>query len=381
MSTDNKIRERFSDTERKRREHAARILKPKSSEITSNEEFICTPQFKNPLPSVPSGPFFRTVELPHSSADFAVYTVSSLEKQYIWQPHHGADVGLHLDLVDQDAVLCTTQKSGPVVDAKFLTEKRANVSNLGRIPFLKRPIYSTNDLFDNVNKFKGSEELEKGFKDTKMRSIGDKLNPFESNFISMTFDTVDQKTSSLVPTKRSTSGTPTMEWSIPVLPESDDLWGQNLSLVIFTDDALDSLSPDDGGASKRRKVCRSIATNIRPVEVKDEKLADGLMVRALSLTAPEQKETEEDDALNTDSVEYDWIGDFRMDIKSKKLDDHFEFSIDEKNGACTYCPLRSRIDLRRLKASLAEPHRVSVRHRDPLESEIADSEMLLSELM
>ena len=68
-------------------------------------EFICQPQFHNSLPNAPCGPYFKQVDLLHPYADFATYRASSLEKNYVWQPHFPPDLGIRLNLVDQESIL------------------------------------------------------------------------------------------------------------------------------------------------------------------------------------------------------------------------------------------------------------------------------------
>lgn len=67
----------------------------------SKSDFICLPQFHNNLPNAPCGPYLKNIELLNPYSDFSLYKTSSLEKNHIWQPHFGPDLGLRLDLVDQ----------------------------------------------------------------------------------------------------------------------------------------------------------------------------------------------------------------------------------------------------------------------------------------
>jgi hypothetical protein len=353
-------KKRGSEGERKRREHAAKILS--SQRESDDREFICLPKFLNSLPNIPSGPFFRTTELPHSSADFAIYTVSTLEKSFIWQPHQ---VGLNLDLVDQEAILAVSDKSVHPSDARFLADRRTNVNIPDRIPWLKRTTYLTNDLYDNVNKFKGGEALEKGFKERKILSTGDKINPFDQNFISRSFDVVSQKTKDL---EKESSQTRHIEWVAPIFPQQDEIWSQNLSLVSYLEDIYsiplkdsENMTDDEIHARKRQRISQSIISNIRRTEGRDESVAASLVVASESPS------------------EYDWLKDFKMDIKASKLLDHYELVI-RPNGECVYCPLRAKIELKKIDPRLSIPHRASVVRRDPLTNEIEESDRLLSEI-
>jgi hypothetical protein len=147
-------RKRPSESSLKRKEHAAKVLN-KSEE---RSEFICRPKFRNTLPSVPCGPFVKAIQLPHSSADFASYSMSTLEKSFIWQPHQ---LGLNIDLVDQESLLDQISDRPSAVhpaDAKYIAGKSQRTIP-EHIPWLKRTTYVTNDLYDNVNKFKDNEDL------------------------------------------------------------------------------------------------------------------------------------------------------------------------------------------------------------------------------
>lgn len=328
-------KQRGTEGERKRKEHVAKIL----SEQKGNEEreFICLPKFLNTLPGVPSGPFFRTVELPHSSADFAIYTVSTLEKSFIWQPHQ---VGLNLELVDQDTILAVSDKSVHPADARFLAERRTNVNIPDRIPWLKRTTYLTNDLYDNVNKFKGGEALEKGFKERKILNTGDKLNPFDTHFITRSFELVPHKVNEIV-----SASNREVEWIAPIFPQTDDVWSQNLSLVSYLEDIesiqsidIENSSTDDIHIKKKQRISHSIISNIRRTEGRDEAVAASLVVPSES------------------SNDYEWLKDFKMDIKASKLLDHYELAISS-NGDCLYCPLRSKIEMKKIDPRLYLPHR------------------------
>lgn len=337
------IKKRSSEGERKRKEHAAKILSAQRG--NDDREFICNPIFLNTLPNVPSGPFFRTVELPHSSADFAIYTVSTLEKSYIWQPH---EVGLHLELVDQESILTSSDRSVHASDARFLADRRANANIPERIPWLKRTTYLTNDLYDNVNKFKGGEALERGFKQRKLQSTGDKLNPFDPNVISWSFDTIQYKTKEDLEKDPAFASKGEVEYIVPIFPEDDNIWGQNLSLVSFNEDIYsiplevkENLNDDEIKLKKRQRVENSIITNIRRIEGRDETLASSLIT-----------------PIDHSSSEYEWMKDFKMDIKAGKLTDHFELTVE--NGQCFYCPIRAKIEMKKIDPRLSLPHRYKI---------------------
>ena len=67
--------------------------------------FLFSLKFQNTLPNAPSGPFFKKVPLYSVMNPLKEYKVSTLEKSFIWQPNFGLDMGVNLDLVDQESIL------------------------------------------------------------------------------------------------------------------------------------------------------------------------------------------------------------------------------------------------------------------------------------
>jgi len=65
-------------------------------------------------------------------SQYATYQISSLEKSCIWQPHYGPELGLKLDLVDQESILPTdTNNAKNVIDVneiRYLTESRVRAN-------------------------------------------------------------------------------------------------------------------------------------------------------------------------------------------------------------------------------------------------------------
>lgn len=370
-SSANSKRKEPSDTAKKRKEHTARILHEKRIErieSTADKEFLSVQKFQNMLPSVPSGPFFKAICLPHSSTDFAGYSMSTLEKNFIWQPHQGVDAGLHIDLVDSDKILARSDKPVNAADTRYLADRRLSaIPTLERIPWLKRTTYSTNDLYDNVNKFsKGLEELHKGHKDRKIKGIGQNIDPFDIGYVQYAFDAIVNKSSALEQIEAKHNRT--VVWSMPILPDTQDMWGQNLSLVTFGEGTLPVESHDaveDGesidlfGESRRKKrqrIVRSMLTNIRDVAAKSSVKSDTVLSQqfyAATMTVP----IESSESSDLSCAEYEWWRDLRMDIRNQKLEDNFEFTIDAQEGVCTYCPLRSRIEMKKIDMKYSHPQR------------------------
>lgn len=379
----------MSENALKRKEHTERMLsQTKKQQGEKNlsgphPEFICTPQYQNNLPRVPTGPFFRTVELPHSFEDYAVYTAgSSLERSYVWQPHTGQDVGLHMDFVDQDRMLNQHNKLATInpADKAFLSERKNNERlNDEKLSWLRETIYSNNDLYNNTNKFKGNEDMERGHEALTKKQIGEHTNPFSNSFIGLSFDAATTKTPAMLKNKKKDGKT--VEWVMPLLPSSDDMWGQILSMVQFETGTLDLL--EEGGVDvaskqqrKRRRVQNSIVTNIRVPDDDSKKKGEVSQSYEVSLT---ESSSSSASAAGTPQ-EYAWTRDLKMQIKNKSLTDHFILVADVEKGVCEYFPVRSKIDMQKPIKGGGAPHGVSVRRREQLEGEVQESSRLVKEI-
>lgn len=399
MSHQKKKEGGLSETALKRKEHAERVLhltKQNAEEkkrLIQEPEFICIPQFQNNLPRVPTGPFFRTVELPHSFEDFGVYTAgSSLERSYVWQPHKGPDVGLHMDFVDQEKMLNQYQKGVTVqaADKVFLSERK-NTERLNdeKLTWLRETIYSNNDLYNNTNKFKGNEDMERGHEALTKKLIGEHSNPFSNSFIGLSFDAATTKTKASLEKNKKKDGNESrgeVEWVMPLLPSGDDMWGQILSLVQFETGTLDLL--EEGGGSddqdvtsrqdrKRRRVQETIVTNIRVPDDDSKKNGEISQSYEVSLTGAEAKEERDKKATPR---EYAWKRELKMNIKNKSLSDHFILVADTTAGVCEFCPVRSKIEMHKPNKGGGVPHGVSVRRRQLLEQEVQESARLIKEI-
>lgn len=81
----------------------------------TQSDFICQPKYSNNLPEVPTGPYFKDAKAFRNFEDFATYNFSSLERSYVWHPHFGPEVGIKLELVDQESIL-HYEKPGSAID-------------------------------------------------------------------------------------------------------------------------------------------------------------------------------------------------------------------------------------------------------------------------
>lgn len=387
-----------SELQRNRKEHANRVLQEKSIEKAKTrwvleKEFLSIPIFYNNLPSVSSGPFFKNMELPHSFEDYSTYSLSSLERSYVWKPHFGSDVGIKFDLVDQESVLISDHAVNVtnVIEAKTLGPpndrvRRGDAIINKNLPWLKRTTYLTNDLFTSKSKFKTADELDAARNALK---TNDGKSHYSKEYIDSSFEAVERLTVQSLQKKRSrtmaSGDAPTVEWSIPILPDTD-LLGQVLSMIqydvnpatimselsasdaaIKTEEAI--LEGDDQQVMKKR-ILSSVLANIRSTGGEPE---TGNSSFSVSLISP----TDEDlaqaisltetkcDAVSPSPLLYEWIRDYRMEIFSQFKETGTFFIRADSTGstAATYSQLLSKLELKKLNTEESDPHQANVYRR------------------
>lgn len=360
-----------------------------SDAITKVPEFLIQLKYQNNLPSAPSGPFFKKVNVFHGYEKFGEYYTSTLEKNYVWQPHVGLDVGVNLDLVDQDAMLAGTHdKNAPAIDPaelKYLTGtvdkgrgKQKQIDQSSKPWWLRNTTYMENNLFNAVNTKTDADALNK-FNEDKRKQMGDVLNPFTTEYIDNSFELVDNTIKVLE--MKATGKKSKVVWSVPILPlELESILGsmneRNFSLVRFDEDpteVLDKVEGEDKQSdsyrAKRRRVNRAIATNFRQAVKSEHQIKAGGL--ELSLVAPPSAEaadgvTEEAD----EAVRYGWVKDYRMEVQDTKSEDCFLLlvnqkqldaaasqgeSVPEEAAVGSYFPIKARVDLKKLSREESVP--------------------------
>lgn len=337
----------------------------------SNEtEFVCQLSFKNNLPAVPSGPFFKKLALAHSFEEFAQYKTSSLEKSYIWQPHFGPDASTKLCLVDQDAVLVNKTDEKPSKEILRETKEYTSATSSSGVDtrkketkqkhwWLRETVYSENNILKNRSAAGDEGSL-------KVEGPDNAVDPFSVAAINETFETVKRKIESL---------SDKIEWSIPILP--DLLFGEkDYSYISFDEDPHLAVGPEGEDASKKRKR-KSIITNIR--ESKSKK-GSGDNTYAASLVGPssssESSESSSsaaaggrDDADAAEQCKFEWIKDFRMIMKSKEWQDHYIFLVDVEEMRAKYFAVGVNMIMDKLQIDEVDPHDVTVTRRTKEEEE------------
>lgn len=329
-------------------------------------EFLAAPRLLNAVPPLPSGPFFKKMDLVHKFEEFGAYHVTSLEKHFVWKPH--VNVAQCLDLVDQESLIPSTSAGAGVVPGLVGTARKTGTSSLdvSKIPWLKKTTYLTNNLYDNVNQFKGDEEIIKGKNAQTKAQIKVHHDAFAENFIDYTFEAVAAKTArALEASKENLAARRKVEWVVPVLPD-DALWGSNLNLLRFDNDPMadDDLRAIDKAASLQ--VLDSIVTNIRALPQKATDVSTESRF-AISLVANDGTAAE-----NYDVTNYKWVRDFKMQVKGSNLDDSFLFVLDaDANGdkVLTYAPLNSNVELKRISKEECSEHTATVKRLRSEETE------------
>jgi hypothetical protein len=340
----------------------------------SGGEFVCFRQFSNSLPNAPSGPFFkpRTLNTQESFEKYAKYEVSSLEKSFIWQPHFGQDLGINLDLVDQESMLVyiPNQATDPR-DAKFLQAMGAGDSiyrkksrGQGEL-FNEKPWWLRNTTYSENNLFKvNTRELPSAQMSKTIRAVAD---PFSPAVIDSSFTDVDKTLRKQIEQTKDK----TVEWCVDILP-SDVIASATLcpfSIVRFDEDPR-KLIDNSNITTGHKRMKKSIIANARTFDMDGQKQA--VQVSLVASVDPDVELESFVETNTTDSMYYEWVSDFRMDVRSGEVDDFLVVvtnsgSSDSSNSsrnagdqpkavAAEYYQVLSRMEMRKLAKLECAPH-------------------------
>lgn len=327
-------------------------------------EFIVQLNFRNTLPPVPSGPFFKKIDMAHTFEDFSLYKTSSIEKSYVWQPHFGADANLRLDLVDQDAILNMTDETNDdgrrvKKEIKEYYERSAGSGANGvdvrkketrqKHWWLRETVYSENNILKN----RSASNLD-GAKATSssLASNSDSMDPFTVESIQQSFENMKEKMNELILADN-------VEWSLAILPDML-LQDKQYSYINFVEDPHDKLDGSNATENvencKKRKL-QSIVTNIR--ESKSKK-GSGDHTFAASLIVPSVSSSDID---SNEAAVYEWISDYQMVMKNKAWRHHYVFALDQSNSSANYFPVGVNMEMGKLQIDEVDPHNASVERR------------------
>ena len=344
----------------------------KLRELLASSEFLAQVPFRNSLPTVPSGPFFKKIDILHSHEDFAKYNFSSLEKSYIWQPHFGPDVNMRLNLVDQEAILRHDPYSA---EAKRETKEYTSGTTSGGVDlrkketrqkhwWLRETVYSENNILRNRSA--GGDE------GASSANVDEGIDPFTAEAIQQSFENIKNAVEILGDK---------VEWSIPILPDAVLSMDQYAYIKFDESPVLDesqtAQSSESGGGIGKKRNRQSIVTNIR--ESKSKK-GSGDNTYAVSLVTPPESATTtaegEEQQGGVEAVDYQWTKDFRMVMKNKDWNDHVVFLIDPADGNAKYFQVGVNMEMDKLHIDEVDPHVASVQRREEEEDEeeVGDAE-------
>ena len=381
-------------SDRKAHKSSAKAPEKASSSIWNKDgsDFICLPQFHNSLPNAPSGPYLKNIELSHRYIEFSQYRTSSLEKNYIWQPHFGPDLGLRLDLVDQEAILNPiSMRNEDNIDASEMRLLKGDAPERGRGKlrsldggekpwWLRNTTYLENNLYSSVVQVSNT--------DFKRKRVGAAFVTGIEAFVA-SFDDVELNVRRLAKEAREKLHTD-IEWSIPVLPGSD--LGDYLAVARFDEDpdtirkeAVPSGGEEEVPVPAVNEAVYSILANIRQINPDEENTKTSLTSFFTSLVLPsdekyvppvvasesngdvdseEMKKNGGDSNTengNSTNVLFKWTKNYSMDVNTKQ-DDSFILTVQEPSTGgsmsasssrgqartVSYHPVRSRLLLKKV---------------------------------
>jgi Paf1 len=406
----------FVMSERKAHKSAAKVQEKAPTSIWNKDgsDFICLPQFHNSLPNAPSGPYLKNIELSHRYQDFSQYKTSSLEKNYVWQPHFGPDLGLRLDLVDQEAILNPISiRNEDIIDASEMRLLKGDAPERGRGKlrsleggekpwWLRNTTYLENNLYSSVVQTTNT--------DFKRKRAGAAFVSGIETFVS-SFDKVEVNVRRLAKEAKEKFNT-NVEWSIPVLPSMD--LSNYFALARFDEDPdtranKPKVESEDDSQPPENEAVHALLANIRqsnpdeedtktsmtafftslvlpsnekilPPESAAAATADGVEGDATAPADPEATQVSEPKALtessyNPNSVPYKWLKNYSMDVNTKP-DDSFILTIETPangnasasasatmghEGSVSYHLVRSKLTLKKVTDS--DEHQAFVTRR------------------
>lgn len=321
--------------------------------LTGHDEdriFLCNPSFSNKFPSVPSGPYFKQLNQSHSFKEFAQYKMSTLEKNYIWQPHFGSLMNLNEDInfVDEDilfkeahdvdrevktySTLMTTEK-GSTKRSNSTKEHAANHW------WLRDTQYFENQLFKEKNQpTSGSSQLDDDIENA---------DPFDEEYIENSFGEV----------QTSAANDNDVEWSTDLIPAPFAAESSFSTTRFAEDPATAEVVVDDTrmGLVGEKRMRQTLLTNARSSEKKSKSYAVSLLCDLDSNPSSDDSPAAEGSVKN-----YEWIQDYQMDLKELR---QAQFLIFNNGKSMNYCEIDSLFDASKVAVDELAPHSAIVEIR------------------
>ncbi len=324
---------------------------------------------KNPMPLAnPYGPYFKEIDIQSilkAKQNEIEFKTSTLENKHVWQLHLGNDLGLKLDLVDQNAFLNDDPKTVPPLSAedKIFTSTDLQSNSRGKangrtgndqnLPqFFRQTVYMDNDPFHQRNKNHNVNEFAKTAA-VKKKMIDQTKDILSPDFIEEFFSLVDRPLERLV---KENAKKRKLLWSKPLLPEDTN---NNITRMIvrFTEDPAFSLGYPTADAvldgeenTKRFRIEESIFMNARA----SKDVGDESRNKNITLVAP---------SINDESEEtctFEWVKDYEMDIQDSNLKDSYIISLKDSSDQAIYFPLKLRLEMKKLAIDHSQPHKCTV---------------------
>ena len=399
----------------------------KSSEL-KDPKYEPPIKYYNTLPSIPNGPYFIPVlnndinnnenlnekELKQkqqkhgplftSMSEFGRYHMSSLEKNYLWKPDLGFDVGIGIDLVDSDRILGII--NGPIdkkweindIDQKYLSvilnnstlstlsssnqlqsqqgfvrgKRKVNTQTKNNNPWwLRNTTYYDNNLFSQTRQ-RGS------FDNIKKLSVENHTNDknydlFSIEIINKSFELINNSENKLLKHYNNK----TIEWSIDILPNNNDnnesFNELSLSLLRYDEYPLNKSNnhkkhmiertehkENTGNVNESIDLMESsIITNIR--ELQTMKLTKDKAFES-SLVIPSNNIIDNTNIIeNNNEKYYEWIKDYVVESQvTKTTQDSYLIVLKENNElnnelTAFYNPIKTRLLMSKMSADESQP--------------------------
>lgn len=194
----------------------------------NDDQFLCSLQYQNTLPSVPSGPFFKQISPVYSFTQYATFQVSSLEKSYVWQPHFGPDAGIKLDLVDQESILLDSSTLANEADKKIFSAQQTAHKNKNHRAELVLPAWLRESPNLDTTIYRDEKKLKEEPAAKKTRVSDD---PYSVEQVGQSFTAVIKTLQQL---EQKSGPARKLEWSVDIVPAGSLL--EELSIVRFDED-------------------------------------------------------------------------------------------------------------------------------------------------
>lgn len=323
--------------------------------LTGHDEdriFLCNPSFSNKFPGVPTGPYFKQLNQSRSFHEFAKYKPSTLEKNYIWQPHFGPFMNLKDDInfVDQEILFKPTHDVDKEIKAytTLATTEKGNTKRSNSRKehaanhwWLRDTQYFENQLFKEKNLPTNGSHMD---------DFTEHIDPFDKEYIEKSFEaaeTADERDD--------------VEWSMPLLP-APFAADSTFSIARFTEDpAHAEVVVDDTrmGLVGEKRMRQTLLTNARASKKKSKSYAVSLLCNL--------DENSSSNDSKGDIKYYEWIKDYQMDLKELK---QAQFILFKNGDAMNYVEIDSFFDASKVAVDEIAQHSAVVEIREEEERKL-----------